>query len=158
MKAIVYMLRKTIKNGIIDILHHPMQLIVYLFIALTTVSGIITAMTSNISEEETHFDFRILQGAYLLILYFISVPIMLKGTNASTTFFKMSDVANVFTAPISEKKILIYGVGRQMATILLLLVCFVSYGAMAVQYFSLTIWDAVSVSYTHLTLPTNREV
>ena len=58
-------------------------------------------------------------------------------------FFKMSDVANVFTAPISEKKILIYGVGRQMATILLLLVCFVSYGAMAVQYFSLTIWDAV---------------
>lgn len=55
MKAIVYMLRKTIKNGIIDILHHPMQLIVYLFIALTTVSGIITAMTSNISEEETHF-------------------------------------------------------------------------------------------------------
>lgn len=143
MKAIVYMLRKTIKNGIIDILHHPMQLIVYLFIALTTVSGIITAMTSNISEEETHFDFRILQGAYLLILYFISVPIMLKGTNASTTFFKMSDVANVFTAPISEKKILIYGVGRQMATILLLLVCFVSYGAMAVQYFSFTIWDAV---------------
>jgi len=112
MKAIVYMLRKTIKNGIIDILHHPMQLIVYLFIALTTVSGVITAMTSNISEEETHFDFRILQGAYLLILYFISVPIMLKGTNASTTFFKMSDVANVFTAPISEKKILIYGVDR----------------------------------------------
>lgn len=108
MKAIVYMLRKTIKNGIIDILHHPMQLIVYLFIALTTVSGVITAMTSNISEEETHFDFRILQGAYLLILYFISVPIMLKGTNASTTFFKMSDVANVFTAPISEKKILIW--------------------------------------------------
>ena len=49
MKAIVYMLRKTIKNGIIDILHHPMQLIVYLFIALTTVSGIITAMTSNMS-------------------------------------------------------------------------------------------------------------
>lgn len=86
MKAIVYMLRKTIKNGIIDIFHHPMQLIVYIFIALTTVSGIVTAMTSNISEEETHFDFRILQGAYLLILYFISVPIMLKGTNASTTF------------------------------------------------------------------------
>lgn len=143
MKAIIYMLIKSIKNGIIDILHHPMQLIVYLFIILTTVSGVVTAMTSNISEEQRHFDFRILQGAYLLILYFISVPIMLKGTNASTTFFKMSDVANVFTAPISEKKILVYGVGRQMATILLLLICFVSYGAMAVQYFSLTIWDAV---------------
>lgn len=143
MKAIIYMLRKSIKNGIIDILHHPMQLIVYLFIALTTISGVVTAMTSNISEEQRHFDFRILQGAYLLILYFISVPIMLKGTNASTTFFKMSDVANVFTAPISEKRILVYGVGRQMATILLLLICFVSYGAMAVQYFSLTIWDAV---------------
>lgn len=143
MKAILYMLEKTIKNGIIDILHHPIQLIVYLFIIVTTVSGIVRSLVSNIGADQTYFDFRILQGAYLLILYFVSVPIMLKGTNASTTFFKMSDVANVFTAPISEKRILIYGVGRQMATILLLLVCFVSYGAMAVQYFSLTIWDAV---------------
>lgn len=143
MKAIIYMLRKTVKNGIIDILHHPLQLIVYLFIALTTVSGIVIALTRNIGYEQAHSDFRILQGAYLLILYFISIPIMLKGTNASTTFFKMSDVANVFTAPISEKRILVYGVGRQMATILMLLVCFISYGAIAVQYFSLTIWDAV---------------
>lgn len=143
MKAIIYMLRKTVKNGIIDILHHPLQLIVYLFIALTTVSGIVIALTRNIGYEQAHSDFRILQGAYLMILYFISVPIMLKGTNASTTFFKMSDVANVFTAPISEKRILVYGVGRQMATILMLLVCFISYGAIAVQYFSLTIWDAV---------------
>lgn len=143
MKAIIYMLRKTVKNGIIDILHHPLQLIVYLFIALTTVSGIVIALTRNIGYEQSHSDFRILQGAYLMILYFISVPIMLKGTNASTTFFKMSDVANVFTAPISEKRILVYGVSRQMATILMLLVCFISYGAIAVQYFSLTIWDAV---------------
>lgn len=143
MKAIIYMLRKTVKNGIIDILHHPLQLIVYLFIALTTVSGIVIALTRNIGYEQAHSDFRILQGAYLLILYFISIPIMLKGTNASTTFFKMSDVANVFTAPISEKRILVYGVGRQMTAILMLLVCFISYGAIAVQYFSLTIWDAV---------------
>lgn len=143
MKAIIYMLRKTVKNGIIDILHHPLQLIVYLFIALTTVSGIVIALTRNIGYEQSHSDFRILQGAYLMILYFISVPIMLKGTNASMTFFKMSDVANVFTAPISEKRILVYGVSRQMATILMLLVCFISYGAIAVQYFSLTIWDAV---------------
>lgn len=142
MKAIIYMLGKTIKNGIIDILHHPLQLIVYLFVALTTVGGITAALTRDISVENS-FDFRILQGVYLLILYFISIPIMLKGTNASTTFFKMSDVANIFTAPISEKRILIYGVGRQMATILLLLLCFISYGAMAVQYFSLTMWDAV---------------
>lgn len=143
MKAIIYMLRKTIKNGITDIIHHPIQLIVYLFVALTTIGGLITALTSNIIEEQRVFDFRILQGAYLMILYFISIPIMLKGTNASTTFFRMSDVANIFTAPISEKRILIYGVGRQMATILLLLICFVSYGAMAVRYFALTVWDAV---------------
>lgn len=143
MKAILYMLGKTVKNGITDILHHPIQLIVYLFIILTTVSGVVRSLTSNIGAEETYFDFRILQGAYLLILYFVSVPIMLKGTNASTTFFKMSDVANIFTAPISEKRILVYGVGRQMITILMLLVCFVSYGAMAVRFFSLTVLDAV---------------
>lgn len=143
MKSIIYMLKKTLKNGIIDTFHHPIQLIVYIFIILSTVGGIVTALTTNIEAEDSLFDFRILQGAYLLILYFVSIPIMLKGTNSSTTFFKMSDVANVFTAPISEKCILVYGVGRQMVTIVALLACFVSYGAMAVRYFSLTVWDAI---------------
>lgn len=143
MKSIIYMLKKTLKNGIIDTFHHPLQLIVYIFIILSTIGGIVTAFTTNIEAEESLFDFRILKGAYLLILYFVSIPIMLKGTNASTTFFKMSDVANVFTAPISEKRILVYGVGRQMVTIVALLICFVSYGAMAIRYFSLTVWDAV---------------
>lgn len=143
MNAVIYMLKKTVKNGILDILRHPAQLAVYIFIVLSTVGGIVSALTSNVGTEQEFFDLRILQAAYLLILYFISVPIMLKGTNSSTTFFKLSDAANIFTAPISEKQVLVYGVGKQMATILLLLLCFISYGTMAVQYFSLTIWDAV---------------
>lgn len=144
MKSILYMLRKCLKNGIIDTLHHPLQLIVYIFIILSVIGGLTVSLTTNIEVGETSlFDFRILKGVYLLILYFISIPIMLKGTNASTTFFKLSDVANVFTAPVSEKRILVYGVGRQMVTIVALLFCFVSYAAMAVRYFSLTVWDAV---------------
>ncbi len=144
MKSILYMLRKCLKNGIIDTFHHPLQLVVYIFIILSIIGGLTVSLTTNIEAGNASiFDFRILEGAYLIILYFISVPIMLKGTNASATFFKLSDVANVFTAPISEKRILIYGVGRQMVTVVALLFCFVSYAAMAVRYFSLTVWDAV---------------
>ena len=52
--------------------------------------------------------------AMQLILYFISIPILLKGLSTGTSFFGMSDVNNIFTAPISDKKILVYGVGRQL--------------------------------------------
>lgn len=146
MRAIAYMLRKTAKNWIIDTMHHPLQLIVYLFIIFTTANGMLMAFTSSSNmemESDDILDIRLLMGAYLLVLYFVSMPVLLKTLTSSSTFFKMSDVSNVFTAPISEKKILAYGVGRQMATILVLLLCFFSYGAMVVRLFDISAGMAV---------------
>lgn len=141
MKSVVYMLCKTVKNGIIDVLHHPSKLIVYLLLILSMVYGFVSSFMSDPKTET--LDLRILSGAYLAILYFVSIPVVLKGLSMSGGFFKLSDVNNIFVAPISEKKVLVYGIGRQVATMLFLVLCFLSYGSMAVKMFEISAADAI---------------
>lgn len=143
MEAIVYMLRKTIKNALLDILHHPLKCLLYAFIIISMIYGAVRGFisSSNVSQEMT--DERILSGAYMAILYFISIPIMLKGLSAGANFFSLSDVNNMFVAPISSKKILIYGVGRELATMLVLIVTFASYGGMVINLFNISFLQAL---------------
>lgn len=142
MDSIFYMLRKIVKNAVIDIVRHPMQLIMYSLLAASMVYAVIVSF-SPVSTPDSSFDERILNGAYHAILYFISIPILLKGLSTGTSFFGMSDVNNIFTAPISDKKILVYGVGRQLASMLLLVFTFASYGGMAIKMFDVTLSNAV---------------
>ena len=141
MKSILYMLRKTFKNGVIDVIRHPLKCIFYIIIIAWIVYGIISGFTSGTEIVDNIQDIRILNGAYLAILYVISIPIMLKGLSTGTSFFVMSDVTNIFVAPISQKKVLIYGIGRQLITMLTLVVCFISYGSMAINMFELSVFD-----------------
>lgn len=142
MRAILYMLVHSAKNAVIDILRHPMRGIVCLFLIVSVVYGVVSGFTLS-AEIDTIGDMRILSGAYLAILYFVSIPVMLKGLSMGSRFFSQSDVSNIFVAPISEKKILIYGIGRQLATMLFLVLCFLSYGSIAMRYFHISVSSAV---------------
>ena len=144
MNAVFYMLRKTVKNEILDTLRHPLKLLIYGFMAVTMVYAVISGFFS--SDEwitDNRQDIRLLYGAYLVLLHVISVPIMQKGFSTGTSFFSMADVNNVFTAPISDKKILLYGIGRQLASMLFLAISFSAYGSIAVGIFDLTVQQSL---------------
>ena len=121
MSAIVFMLRKSLKNTILEMLHHPLKLIVYLFVGAMILFGGLSAMASP-SEEGVLLDARILEGVYLGILLLVTVPTLLMGLRSGTTLFSMSDVCMMFVSPISPKKILIYGIVKQMGMSLLIMV------------------------------------
>ena len=142
MSAIFYMLRKNVKNGIIDAFRSPLKLVVYGLIAASLVYAVIRGFTMD-PEMTEKLDPRILYGAFLAILYFLSIPIMLKGLSTGSSFFTLGDVNNIFVAPISPKKVLVYGIGRQLAASLFLVVCFAAYGSMAVRMFDLTLPKAL---------------
>lgn len=142
MDSIFYLLRKNVKNGIVDTFRHPMKLIVYGLIAASIVAALIRGFTMEVDVSEMP-DRRILYGSFLALLYFISIPIMLKGLSTGSTFFTMGDVNNFFVSPISPKKILIYGIGKQLATSLFLVVCFSAYGSMALKMFDLSAQSAL---------------
>lgn len=142
MKAILYLLRKNVKNGIIDTLKSPLKLIVYSFIGASLVFAVIQGFVMDSTMDEPP-DQRILYGAYIALLFFISIPIMLKGLSTGSSFFGLSDVNNIFVAPISEKKVLTYGIGRQLASSLFLVICFSAYGSIGIRVFELSTADAL---------------
>lgn len=142
MKAILYLLRKNVKNAVIDTFKSPLKLIVYGFIAVSLVYAVIQGFVMDSTMDEPP-DRRILFGAYLALLFFISIPIMLKGLSTGSSFFGLSDVNNIFVAPISAKKVLTYGIGRQLASSLFLVVCFSAYGSIGIRVFELGAVDAL---------------
>ena len=128
MDSIFYLVRKTVKNAVIDVFRHPLMLVMYGVFFLSIISAVLMGYANSTATYSVEKDTRALYGGYLALLHFISIPIMLKGLSSGTSFFCMCDVNNIFVSPMSEKKILIYGVGRQLASMLFLVICFSKIG------------------------------
>ncbi len=143
MKSILYMFTRTIKNSIVDLYYHPLRLTMYIFIILCVIGGAFSALSATKYMTNEVLDIHILKGAYTILIYIISIPVILKSVESENNFFKMSDVVNIFVAPISEKKILIYGVGRQLLTMVLFVISFLSYGSIAVKLFNISAFNAL---------------
>lgn len=145
MKSILYLTRKTIKNLLLDLIHHPTKLIAYLVLILLVGSGIISTFSHDGNEalSEIAVDIGALHGAYLGILFIIGIPVVLYGLSSGTTLFQMSDVNFLFVSPISPKKNLVYGITKKMGATLLFFVCFLVYGNMARSLFDITVFDGV---------------
>ncbi len=137
MNALLFMMRKRLKNMLLELLHHPGRLIAYLFIlGLLLFSGLANMRTPD--EPDRYMDIRLLEGIYLGLLLLITVPSLLAGLRSGANIFTLSDVNNLFISPISPRKILLYGLLRQMGTALLMMVFFFSYAGMAVNSFNVT--------------------
>jgi hypothetical protein len=136
MKAILFLVRKEIKNQLLQLLRHPAKLILYLAVLALLVFSMLSGSKQSTTRE--YLDYRILHGIYLVVLMFIAVPSILSGLKSGTTFFKMSDVNLLFVSPISPKKILAYGLVKQMASTLLMMFFLLFYGGMMSTAFGIT--------------------
>lgn len=143
MKAILFIVRKEIKNAVLDMFRHPAKLILYLGILAMLVFSLLSQMETK--KGNGYLDFRILHGIYLGVLLLISVPSILSGLKSGATFFKMSDVNFLFVSPISPKKILAYGLLKQMGSTLLMMVFLLFYGGMAANMFGVVPWQIVTL-------------
>ncbi len=133
MKAMLYLFRKEIKNSLLDILRHPGKLILYLFIIALLGFSLLTG--TDTKKSVGVLDFRILEGLYLGVSILLGLPMLLSGLKSGATFFRMSDVNFLFVSPISPKKILAYGLIKQMGTSLLMMFFLLFYSGMAYQLF-----------------------
>lgn len=145
MNAIGYLIRKEIKNRILDLFHHPAKLLGYLSVIALIAFSAISQMENNKLPTDTYTDIRILNGIYFALLLFIGVVSFLSALKSGTTFFKMSDVNFLFVSPISSKKILAYGLVKQMASSLFMMLFFLLYTGMLRNIFGVTIGQVVAL-------------
>lgn len=142
MSPVLFLIRKNLKNSFLEMLHHPVKLITYVaVIALLGVSIIGNAMEPH--KATMVMDIRILHGCYFAVLLFIGVMTLLNGLKSGTTFFSMSDVNLMFTSPLSPKRILAYGLVKQMGTSLLVMLFLLFYGPMLTNSFGVGLADVI---------------
>ena len=142
MKALAYVLRKQLKNTLLDMVRHPAKLIAYgAILALLVFSGAVNM--ANPPQMGEAADLRLLEGAYLGLLLMMALPSLFMGMRSGANLFTMADVNLLFVSPLSPRSILAYSLVKQMGTTLLVTVLMLSYGGMAVNFFGIQPWMAV---------------
>ena len=137
MNAMLFLVRKQFKNTLLEMLHHPAKLIVYLILAAIIIFSLVTmAMEPELFAQKQ--DIRMLGGIYLAFLLLIGTISLLTALKSGATFFKMGDVSYLFVSPISPRRILFYGLTKQMMVSLLSMVFMVCYAPMLMQYFPIS--------------------
>lgn len=145
MNAMLYMLRKEWKNRLLALFRHPGKLIVYILLALLLVNSVVSVALAPPRDMSGYMDIRILHGAYFAVLLLFTVPVLLNALQKGTTFFGMCDVNLLFVSPISPKKILAYGLIKQMGRTLLMMFFFLFYGALMAQTFGIVWTDTLAL-------------
>jgi hypothetical protein len=110
MKALVYLLRTRLKNQLLSLKKKPAMLILYLIITAFVVFSIVMMIVSDADKSQIGFaDERILYAIFaglgLLYVYLFANS----GVSTGSSLFTMPDVGLLFVAPVSSKKILMYG-------------------------------------------------
>ncbi|KMT22554.1 putative ABC exporter domain-containing protein [Clostridium cylindrosporum] len=117
MKSLGYLLITTMKNFIKDLKNNPAKIVVYIVFILLLGSVIFSR-----NSVTTGKNFRDISELYAIIFaLYASVFLLgcLKGFSSGASFFSMADVNILFSTPISSKKILVYGLFKQIGTSLL---------------------------------------
>ena len=110
MKALSYLLITRFKNRILSLRKKPAMLVLYLFVFGCIAASVIFILLANKDMQQMKYaDERILllilSGLGLLYLWMFTNS----GLSTGSSLFTMPDVGLLFVAPISSKKILLYG-------------------------------------------------
>lgn len=116
MKALVYLLLTTMKNRILSLKKRPALLVLYLLIVVGITVMIFSSIQSGGPNMKAYSDIRVLYAIVAGIGGMFLFSFVTTGLSTGSTLFSMADVGLLFVAPVSSKKILIYGLIKQMAT------------------------------------------
>lgn len=145
MSALTYLTLTKLKNKIKDYKNHPAKLILSIIVIAIMGFVIITAIM-NPTRPENLQDIRFMYAICLGLFGFVFILSgVVQGFSSGSTFFTMSDVNILFQTPLSSKKILTYGLIKQMTTSIFVgFFIFFQYSWLNSSY-GITIWQMISV-------------
>ncbi len=136
MKGIKYLFFTTLKNNIKELFKNPAKLVSALLMIFAFAVVILSSVFSRAVEGAIEFRNISELTALIFVLYFgVFLYTSSRGFTTGATFFSMADVNILFNTPVSSKKILIYGLIKQMGmTLMIGLVIFFQYGWISTIY------------------------
>jgi hypothetical protein len=159
MKGLSYLLITTLKNRILSLKRKPALAILYGVIIVSIIAMLVVYNTGEGTvSTDIYVDIRILYGIVAAVAMLYTISYVMTGLSTGSTLFTMSDVGLLFVSPISSKKILLYGLIKQMATTLFSAVFILyqlfnlrdNFGLMAGDLFYLFVIDAIILFFCQL--------
>ena len=118
MNSLIYILVRSAKNNLRELIRKPGKLILYIIAIAGIAFMLIGQLFSNIEREE-YLDIVWLKGIAFGIFLLLFVMTLLQGLSKGSAIFGMEDVNLLFVSPVNPRAILIYGISRMMKTALL---------------------------------------
>lgn len=116
MRALAYLFLTTIKNSIKELKKNPGKLVLVIVFAVLLGVALVSGTAGPPSPETGYREMGELY-AIVFALYIVSFYLgCMKGLSSGASFYSMADVSHLFLAPISPRRILIYGLVKQMGT------------------------------------------
>lgn len=113
MKPLFYIMKRSIINHIKKLTKKPLHLILYIILILAFVGFLVMSfiMPNQNITKSPKFSFSLISTMFVLTVTYLQLN---QGIEKGSSFFRQSDVNLLFTAPISPKKVLVYGFIKQM--------------------------------------------
>ncbi|KEI06228.1 hypothetical protein FDC62_04605 [Clostridium botulinum] len=113
MKPLFYLMKKSFKNYMKELKRKPAALIGYIAFIVIMVAAVVSSLNGGSSNHKhfSNYRFGFIVGLVLTVFFYLTIK---EGIDKGGSFFRTSDVNLVFTAPISPKKVLVYGILKQL--------------------------------------------
>ncbi len=121
MSALLYIIRKQLKNVIRGLTKKPLALIGYILIGMLMMFSLVIVLimpSGAVRHGDNQVFSAIFTGLIVIALYFS----LKQGIEKGSSYFRYSDVNLVFTAPFKPSKVLLYGFIKHMGTSFLIVV------------------------------------
>ena len=118
MSSLRYLFFTQLKNQVKELLHRPSQLVSVILVA-ALLGFMLLGSSAPVNAQE------LLPSSYLsaMVLAFYALMFFMvahNGLASGASFYTMADVSLLFSSPISNRRVLLYGLVRQMGTSVLL--------------------------------------
>lgn len=120
MKALSYLLACKLKNSIISVFRTPAKLISFVVLVALLAFPYLTGQHSTLPSSAEYRDINELYAIVLLLYSVIFVLVSKNGFHNGASMFSMADVNMIFTAPVSQGRILSFGLFQQLGRSLLI--------------------------------------
>ncbi|MDT8718848.1 putative ABC exporter domain-containing protein [Clostridium sp. 19966] len=113
MRGLSYLIKRNIINSLKELKKHPAKLILYVAIVALLIFSVAAGSHSNKTNilKKSNSLFHAIALGFVVFMMYTSAS---QGKKNGASFFKLSDVNFLFTAPIRPQAILIYGFVKQL--------------------------------------------
>ncbi|MBC8080920.1 MAG: putative ABC exporter domain-containing protein [Gorillibacterium sp.] len=117
MKPLLYVIRRTIINALKELRRKPAIMALYIVLAIIFLLFIFSSALTNTERVRVGSTevYGLILTSILMLIFYSSIN---RSIKSGSSFFRMADVNLAFTAPLSPKKVLLYGFLKQIGVTL----------------------------------------